>query len=561
MTHRVSGSDRVTPRHPRAGGRRSRTPVLRRAGWTAGIVLAAAALFLCYLRVSRGTAVGSDGGSISLQAWDMLHGNVLLHGWTTSDVSFYPAELVQYVLIEAVRGLGPDVVHIAGAMTYALLVLLAAWLAKGRATGRKGLIRAAVAVVIMLAPAPGAGPTLLLSPDHFGSAVPVLLAWLAVDRPAARGPRWARWGTPVIVALVLAWGQLADGLVLVTGVIPMVIVCGLRAGVKAWPAAHRVRGSSLPWAEVSLAAAAIVSAGLARAGGALIRLSGGFALQPVATTFAGLATLPHHLKLTAEGLLAIFGADFFSGPLSRPALAFAVLHLIGVAAVAVAFLVALGRLGRGDELAVPGLAVAIVFNIAAYVPSLFVQDLRSTREISAVLPFAAVLAGRLLGDRMLDGPLLRFRLTAALAVLGLVFAAALGYGAAQPGQPAQNQSLAAWLAARHLSGGLSVDYGVANSTTLDSGGRITVRQIALSNGALARPTPRETKASWYEPAHEYADFIVASDARPGDWSGEWAAAVRAFGPPARVLHPAGYTVLFWPRNLLTGLRCSGLGTC
>ena len=265
---------------------------MRRAGWTAGIVLAAATAFLCYLRVSRGTAVGSDGGSISLQAWDILHGNVLLHGWTTSDVSFYPTELVQYVLIEAVRGLGPDVVHIAGAMTYTLLVLLTAWLAKGGATGREGLTRAAVAVVIMLAPAPGAGPTLLLSPDHFGSAVPVLLAWLAVDRLPARGARWARWGTPVIVALVLAWGQLADGLILITGVIPMVIVCGLRAGVKAWRPAHRVRGSGWPWAEVSLAAAAIVSVGLARAAGALIRLSGGFALQPVATTFAGVAAPP-----------------------------------------------------------------------------------------------------------------------------------------------------------------------------------------------------------------------------------------------------------------------------
>jgi len=517
-------------------------------------VLAAAVLFLSYLRVSRGTAVGSDGGSISLQAWDMLHGNVLLHGWTTSDVSFYPTELVQYVLIEAVRGLGPDVVHIAGAMTYTLLVLLAAWLAKGGATGREGFTRAALAVVIMLAPAPGAGPTLLLSPDHFGSAVPVLLAWLAVDRLPARGPRWARWGTPVIVALVLAWGQLADGVILLTGVIPMVIVCGLRAGVKAWRSAGRERGSGLPWAEVSLAAAAIVSVGLARAAAALIRLGGGFALKPVVTTFAGLATLPDHLKLTAEGLLAIFGADFFSGPLSRPALAFAALHLIGVAVAAVAFLVGLGRLGRGDDLAVPGLAVGIALNIAAYVPSLFVQDLRSTREISAVLPFAAVLAGRLLGDRMLDGPLLRFRLTAALAVLGLVFAAALGYGAAQPAQPAQNQSLAAWLAARHLSGGLSVDYGVANSTTLDSGGRVTVRQIALSNGALARPTPRETKGSWYDPAYNYADFVVASDAKPEDWSGVRAAAVRTFGPPARVLHPAGYIVLMWHTNLLADVR-------
>jgi len=353
---------------------------------------------------------------------------------------------------------------------------------------------------------------------------------------------------------VLAWGQLADGLILLTGVIPMIIVCGLRAGVKARRYAGRERGSGLPWAEVSLAAAAIVSVGLARAAAALIRLGGGFALKPVTTTFAGLATLPDHLKLTAEGLLAIFGADFFSGPLSRPALAFAVLHLIGVAAVAVAFLVALGRLGRGDELAVPGLAVGIVLNIAAYVPSLFVQDLRSTREISAVLPFAAVLAGRLLGDPMLDVPRPRFRLTAALAVLGLVFAAALGYGAAQPAQPAQNQSLAAWLAARHLSGGLSVDYGTANSTTLDSGGRITVRQIALSNGVLTRPTPRETKASWYDPAHNYADFIVASDARPADWSGVRAAAVRTFGPPARVLHPAGYIALIWQKNLLADVR-------
>ena len=34
----------------------------------------------------------------------MLHGNVLLRHWTVSDVSFYPTELVQYALIEALRG-------------------------------------------------------------------------------------------------------------------------------------------------------------------------------------------------------------------------------------------------------------------------------------------------------------------------------------------------------------------------------------------------------------------------------------------------------------------------
>ncbi len=513
------------------GGRRAAA-----AAWAGGIVLAAVALFLGYLRESRQVAAGSDGASIALQAWDMLHGNVLLTHWTVSDVSFYLTELPQYALIEAVRGLVPDVVHAAGAMTYTLTVLLAAYLAKGRAAGRDGLIRAAVAAVIMLAPAPDVIPTLLLSPDHYGSAVPVLLAWLAVDR-LPRG----RWYGPAAVAILLAGGQLSDGLILITGAAPLVIVSGVRACVRL-----RRREGAGP--EIWLAAGAIASAGLARAAQALIHALGGYALQPVSTTFAGLSALPHHLTLTAEGLLALFGAGFAGSP-SRVDVAFAAVHLIAVAAVAVAFVIALGRLGRSDELVIPGLAVAIVLNVAAYLPSLFVQDLRSTREISAVLPFAAVLAGRLLA-----GPLHRARLSVALAALGLVFAAELGYHAAQPAQPAQNQSLAGWLAGQHLTGGLSADYGVANSTTLDSGGRITVRQIALTGGALARPAPRELTSTWYDPARQYASFIVASDAKPGDWSAEWAAAVRAFGPPAQVRHPAGYTVLVWHQNLLAGLR-------
>ena len=35
----------------------------------------------CYLRQSRTVPVDSDGASQALQAWDLLHGNPLLHGW------------------------------------------------------------------------------------------------------------------------------------------------------------------------------------------------------------------------------------------------------------------------------------------------------------------------------------------------------------------------------------------------------------------------------------------------------------------------------------------------
>ena len=531
-------------RSARPSARRPGAQAVRRAVWAAAIAVVAVVLFLVYLRQSDRVPVGSDGASNALQAWDMLHGNPLLRDWTVSDVSFWPAELVQYAMIEVVRGLTPSVVHIAGAMTYALLILLAAWLAQGRATGREALLRVLIVAVVMLAPAPGAGSTVLLSPNHFGSALPVLLAWLAVDRLPAR------WSVPA-VAVVLTWGVTADSLILVTGVVPMVIACAVRAGVLLFrrsPGAER----TWPWAELSLAVAAIASIGLARAAVALIRHAGGFGIQPVSATFSGLSTIPHHLALTGEGLLMLFGAEF-PGVHSPLDLAIAALHLIGVAAAAVALCLALARLGRGDDLAVPGLALAIICNLVAYVPTPFVQDLQSSRDISAVLPFAAVLAGRLLAGPLLARPALRGRLTAAVVVAAAACAAALGYNAAQPAVPAENQSLVAWLAARHLNGGLAVDYWVANSTSLDSGNRITIRQVGLAGGVLTEPVARELDSAWYRPASHYADFYVAGDINPNS-SAEQAAAVRTFGPPVQTLHPAGYTVLVWPKNLLAGLR-------
>jgi len=68
----------------------------------------------------------------------MLHGNVLLRGWWLSDVSFYTTELPEYMLVELARGLNSGVINAAGAATYTILIVLAAVLAKGRATGPQG---------------------------------------------------------------------------------------------------------------------------------------------------------------------------------------------------------------------------------------------------------------------------------------------------------------------------------------------------------------------------------------------------------------------------------------
>src|SRR3984893_16938116 len=254
-------------RQPTAGETRRVRPA--RWAWPASLAVAAVVLFLCCLRLSRTVPNGSDGADQALQAWDMLHGNWLLHGWTVGDVSYYTTELPQYIVVELIRGLGPDVVHVAAAVTYTLLVLLAALLAKGRATGREGVVRALIAAGILLAPQLDHGIALLIQqPDHIVTQVPLLFIFIVLDGaqglpggttppvPPARG----RWYTPAAIAVMLTWVTIADRVAVFDAALPLAGVCGIRA---CWAFVHDRKPLASLWFEVSLMAASIVSFGAA----------------------------------------------------------------------------------------------------------------------------------------------------------------------------------------------------------------------------------------------------------------------------------------------------------
>ena len=226
-------------------------PAARRWAGPALFTVAGVVLFVCYLRMSSTVAANSDGAANALQAWDMLHGNLLLRGWHLSDVSFYTTELPEYMLVELVMGLGSGVVHAAAALTYTMLVLLAALLARGHAVGAEAWVRMSVAGGLLLAPQLGVGTqVLILSPDHVGTAIPVLLAWLLLDR----APR--RWWVPVAVGAVLAWALVADALVLYIGIAPLLGVGLVLAYQQIAVAGRRLAQA---WYELSLAAAALAA--------------------------------------------------------------------------------------------------------------------------------------------------------------------------------------------------------------------------------------------------------------------------------------------------------------
>jgi hypothetical protein len=515
---------------------RTASPWPRRWAWSAGFAAAGVALFAAYLRQAQTVPAISDGGSFALQAWDMLHGNVLLRGWTTADLSFYTTELPQYALVELAHGLNPDVVHISAAMSYTLLVLGAALLARGHATGRDGAVRMLVAAGIMLAPSLGTGTaTLLSSSDHTGTQVPMLVIWLILDRVRPR------WWVPVLVSVLLAWVQVADPLVLYEGVIPLVVVGAIRAYRRRGP----LRDS---WYELSLAAGAVLSVGAAALTLKLIHILGGFVVRPPTAAFAVVATLYSNVWVAVESVLVLFGADF-SGEQFGPHAAIALVHLAGVALAAWAFGRALRRFGTQD-LMVQVLAVAAVVLLAAYVLRGNPNVAGSAHEIAGVLPIGAVLAGRLLA-----GTLIRSRLIPVLALVGVCYAGILVHNIVQrPPYDADGQ-LAAWLQANNLHYGLG-DYWNANAITLDSGNQVQVRYVSRVGDKLV-DRPWESENSWYDPAQHDATFLVtpgpASVCSPGTPAGWQGVARGMFGPPSRTYRVDGFIVLVWDKNLLNGL--------
>jgi hypothetical protein len=571
---RVSGYDTrlVEPERDETGGgghlvpaRRPRLfgPGLRWLAIAAGLT----GLFLGYLCMSRAQPTNSDGASNALQAWDILHGNLLLHGWTLSDVSFYTTELPQYALIEAVYGLHSDVIHVAAAMTYTLLVFAAAMLARGRARGVAGLARAGLAVAIMLVPQPGLGYlTLLNSPDHTGTGLPVLVTWIVLERGLTRpdgsnrvAP--ARW-LPYALAVLLGWVAVGDSLVLATAVLPLLAVAALR----------RLRA---PYGRLFVAGLASVV--LMQAILLVVRLAGGFSVHAVPMRLAGLDRLGHNARIAIVGLAVDFGAylPLLSG---TGAHAVAALRIVGMIGVAVAVTLVAVRAVRaflarpprrvGD--AVPEsrhrddpvsqlLAFGIIANLAAFVASTLPFDRLSARQVVSVLPLGAALAGRVYGPRITAGLRAARRHLPVLVAALLGLSTAFGVQAAQAHPaPAANQNIAQWLQAQHLTYGLG-GYWNANVITLATSG--LVRVVPLSAGAERRGVlfayRWESRADWFDPARHDARFVVVDLDDPG--YGTLKVALGQFGRPINRQDFGRYTVLVYDHNLLVGLPalCGG----
>ena len=559
-------AEQTARRTPGAAGPAGRRRLLAIGIW-GGCALAGLALWAAYTRFSQTMPTNSDGAGDALQAWAMLHGNWLLKGWTLTDVSFYTTELPQYLLVDLATGLNGNVIHVAAGMTYALALLGAAALAAGRGRGWAAVIGVCIAAGIMLDPQGADGVDILLSsPDHIGTSVPIMAAWLILDRTRPG------WQAVIAVSLVLGWAEVADSLVTYAAIAPLALVVLIRL------ADPLLRDRSVPWRrtlaarryEIALAVGAIAAAVVAHLALRLITALGGFSSPGPTSSVAPLGhILDHNLPVLGHGLLLLFGADFLDYRVGLVV----VLHLVSVLLVVAGSGLAARRFLADHDLVAQLLLAGIVVNLAVFIVSTNVAGLPTMREVDVVLPFSAALAGRQLGPRIAKALTAGSRspgtrpaglprtvaagLLVALGIVGAGYAVGLARAVRTPVAVSSEQQLAGWLEARHLNDGLA-GYWQADAVTLFSEDKVRVRLVDVDY--RLRPQvlvqgARESYAGWYDPTANTANFVVLAPYTsqfPGFT--DLAAVTATFGQPTRTYHYDGYTILVWPHaNLLTEL--------
>jgi hypothetical protein len=505
-----------TPRVTRPTAKRVRAAL----AWTAG----AAALFALYLRIKVSMAPDSDTANNALQAWDMLHGHLLLHGWLTGDVPFYTFELPLMAIVEIFFGLHNVAMHVSMALVYLIITGCAVAIAVTDGRGAARAARTGVTVAVLAAPVLTVTEAWipLGFPDHFGTAVFLLVPCLLIDRASSR-----RFTAPLLCVILVA-GQIGDVTVRYVAVPAIIVTCAYQV-----LAARRIKTGDA----ANLLAAAL-SLPLATAVRDLMRHLGSYLMTAPKTGIAPVSEWAYNRALTWHSVRMLFGitGEPGSAPVGKTA-------IFGWACLAVAVAGMLRviwrwrRARRSEQV----LLLAIVANVIVYALSTLPTPV-DPHDIAGLLPAGAILGARALVPDRISG-----RLTALVATCAALIAALLPLSlqaAARSPQVTPVADLTAWLQAHGLRYGLG-GYWDSSVVSLQSGGQVLVRAVGNHEGQI-RPDAWETNFLWYDPARHYANFVIFN--LSGSDLGT--RAMPFFGTPVSVSRVEAWDVAIYDTNVL-----------
>lgn len=554
------GAARSTPEPaaPRSGARRRLAALSSSRMWLRVLMVLApfGLLFYLYLRVATTSLLNSDGANSALQGWDLVHGNLLLHGWVIGDATYYAFELPIFGLCETVVGIGPEALRLGDTIVYFLVAAAAALLAcrtnGAFVRGRTAAVRCGIVMSFLAVPLTVSTILVMMNaPDHIGTCAILLLAIYLADL-AGQG-RYEQWRSgrgrrlPIWLGVVLLLGQMSDATVLYVGVVPIALVSGFRM-VKA----RRIRST-----DGLIALAAILSYPAELLTRVIFRALGGYTMVPPLTQIAPISQWGANASITWHNLGVVYGilpgnsvtvTDLATQSARFLGWAAAIATVVGFALVVRRWRTA----GRGAQI----LTLAIVVNVVSYTVST-IPDLGNAREIVFVLPAGAVLAAWACGERLFARRWVAVVATAALALTAYAPLVITGNRTIDVGVP-RPAIISQWLEAHHLTYGIG-GYWDASAETVESGEAVQVRAVWLYQGNFFGYS-WEAKADWYDPTQHDAQFFITDPTDPANEITP-AEVEAVYGKPVATYTVDTRVILVYDKNLLdkVGPLVPGLG--
>jgi hypothetical protein len=496
---------------------------------------------LLYFESLHAFSPNSDGATVVLEGQAMKAGNLILHGWSLSLDSFWTVDAVFYMLVELVSGTRLMLLYLVPAIIAALVVVVAAWLARGNRPGVGGVVAGATVVVLLGLPSRVFSSFFLTGPLHVGTALWCLIAFA--------GLRSGRFGWGWMVAVVfLAAGALGDFQMAALG-----MASSFAAGVVAMLRFRNWR-SGMP--EISAAIGALFLAGVLHE---LSDAAGAFSINtyhPKASLSQMLVNV-EHIPTWGANMLGVGKGDIGNGGV--PALLQAV-HVVGLFVVVVGVGVAIAALVRGalqgppmaahdpeswrlDDL----LVFAFLFDLVIFIVLTSTNNHAFMRYLTAAVIFGTVLAGRWMGQlaKAVGSTQLRRGSVALCLVVVAAYGSAFGVSLTAPIPDRPYIQLGQFLENHHLLLGIG-DYWSASATTVATDGAVKVRPVVTNPKGIVERYQRQSTASWY--AGKSFEFLVYNTALP--WGGiQSSTAMATFGPIARTYVVGSYRVLVWSHRV------------
>lgn len=473
-----------------------------------GYLVAFVALSGFYMSLAATLPLNSDSVSAVLEAQDILHGNVLLHGWDLSTEPYYVTEILPYVVVVGLAGWHLSFYYLVPAMLMAAMVLLAFRLCRVMAPRGAWFFLALVA-----APTAFGVQVMLIPCIHMGAYVGVLVCWLLIFAQNQRG-RAAIWGVfSTLLVLCLA----SDDIVKYCFVFPVLGAAGVLSVQK--------RRLEHGWLVLCL----LVSLGLAHALKTVLAHNGAFHVPGLWTmSFAGQERIGYNLSVLVSGVLHFFGAYFFGKEFS--------LHGSGIELVHLAvFLLALwgvGRIARSKTLRLDLFDYAALLCMGIMVGAFTFSQLPIDDASTRYLVFPYVMMALLLARHTV--------LPVASRALGLAGAAVYA-GLSVPAptlhlwQTNRNFPINMELTRLGLTQGFAPYWSAAVNSLPNP-----VRLAPVELGADIKPFHFLSKRDWYTQGGTF--FLCDTPAQA-------AQAQTRFGPASRVEPVDGHILLVWDKTL------------